>query len=89
MKITNCLEVFVRFSIPTLQGVRISRNNGPSTVQYLRVENDGETLSVKFCDKDGDVRRELNYNFQHVAEYDCEGWVQPQGLSSNPPPDSL
>lgn len=75
MKVTHCLEVGVRFKEPSFPMVAITLGNGPTSSQYLRIENDGVTLSIKFCDKDDDVRREINYNFAHIVEYNCDGWV--------------
>lgn len=78
MRVTYCLSVLVRFSNPTIQAVNIELTDGPTASQYLRVENDGVTISIQFCDKDNDVKREINYSFKDVREYDCKGWVAPR-----------
>lgn len=83
MKVTNCLEVFIRFTIPSLQGVAIRYGMGPTSCHYLRVECDASQLVVRFCDKDGTPRKEIHYNFQHVAEYSCDGWVDADKLKQS------
>ncbi len=80
MRITHCLEVTVRFVSINIHADYICCTHGPTSTQYLRVENDGVTLAVKFCDKDGDVHKEINYNFQQVVEYNTLGWVNPGHL---------
>ena len=52
---------------------------GDSRTRHLRAANDGKTLSIQFCDKDDDVIREVNYNFDHVLEYDCLGYAKVPG----------
>jgi hypothetical protein len=76
MKTTRCLEVYVRFHRPHLQGIRVMTADCRDTrAQHIRVQNDGHTLSLQFVDKDDDVLGELNYNFAEVQEYECKGWI--------------
>ena len=75
MKYTHCLEVIIRFSNPNAQMVHFRHTMGDSRTRHLRAANDGKTLSIQFCDKDDDVIREVNYNFDQVLEYDCLGYV--------------
>lgn len=78
MRISYCHEVLVRFINPAIHSTIITLNNGPTASQYLRIENDSVTITIKFCDKDDDVLREINYNFNEIREYDCKGWVRPR-----------
>lgn len=76
MHVAKCLEVWIRFSSPNHQGVRITRYQGDTRCQYLRIDQTPERLTVAFCDKEGECIKSINYNYAHVLEWSTEGWVR-------------
>lgn len=81
MHATCCLEVTVRFNKPHLQGQVINRSSGPTATDYVRVEHDALRLSVNFCNANGRVLQQLNFNSNDVVEYNCENVCSPVGES--------
>jgi hypothetical protein len=72
----KCLETWIRFVSPNHQGVRITRNDGDTRTQYLRVDQTPTRLTINFCDRDGDVVGSINYNYAQVLEYSTQGYVR-------------
>lgn len=80
MKITKCLEVWIRFVPVTHQGLHITRSDGNTATHYLRVEQDAVALTINFCDKDDTVSKQLVYNFPEVLYYECDSCVRTKKL---------
>lgn len=76
MHTTKCLQTFIRFKAPHLQGQRITLHDSDSRAIYIRIEHDAVRLHIGFVDKDGDEVSSINFNSLEILEYTTEGYIK-------------
>ncbi len=68
---TKCNEVWIYFIQPHKQGIRLSYSE-ETAAHYLRVSQDKEKLTVEYKDLKGRLVKSVNFNYQHILEWDCK-----------------